>query len=109
MNLTHFANYRFKMSSGGEPPTSQAFTPFWIAGPGSPSTPVVGNPVANPVPSADLGSLGGPGVANSVQPTMSQDITTMANAVPHDDFTNGLPEVQAPPQPQQTVVRRTTY
>ncbi|XP_069969713.1 uncharacterized protein [Penaeus vannamei] len=90
------------MSSGGEPPTSQAFTPFWIAGPGSPSTPVVGNPVANPVPSADLGSLGGPGVASNVQPTMSQDITTMANAVPHDDFTNGLPEVQAPPQPQQT-------
>ncbi|KAK8727399.1 hypothetical protein OTU49_009537 [Cherax quadricarinatus] len=90
------------MSSNGEPPTSQAFTPFWIAGPGSPSAPVVGNPVANPVPSSDLGTLGPAGVASTVQPTMSQDITTMANAVPHDDFTNGLPEAQPPPpQPQQ--------
>ncbi|KAG7170881.1 Guanine deaminase-like 1 [Homarus americanus] len=89
------------MSSGGEPPTSQAFTPFWIAGPGSPSTPVVGNPVANPVPSSDLGTLGAAGVASTVPPTMSQDITTMANAVPHDDFTNGLPETQPPQQPQQ--------
>ncbi|XP_045594136.1 uncharacterized protein [Procambarus clarkii] len=90
------------MSSNGEPPTSQAFTPFWIAGPGSPSAPVVGNPVANPVPSSDLGTLGPAGVASTVQPTMSQDITTMANAVPHDDFTNGLPETQPPqPQPQQ--------
>ncbi|XP_071544782.1 uncharacterized protein [Panulirus ornatus] len=89
------------MSSGGEPPTSQAFTPFWIAGPGSPSTPVVGNPVANPVPTSDLGTLGATGVASTVPPTMAQDITTMANAVPHDDFTNGLPEAQPPPQPQQ--------
>ncbi|KAK3882711.1 hypothetical protein Pcinc_012917 [Petrolisthes cinctipes] len=87
------------MSSGGEPPTSQAFTPFWIAGPGSPTAPVVGNPVANPVPTSDLGTLGAAGVANAVPPTMSQDITTMANAVPHDDF-NGLPE--PPPPPPQT-------
>lgn len=88
------------MSSGGEPPTSQAFTPFWIAGPGSPTAPVVGNPVANPVPTSDLGSLGAAGVANAVPPTMSQDITTMANAVPHDDF-NGLPEPPPPPQAQE--------
>lgn len=92
-----FAFFRDTMSSGGEPPTSQAFTPFWIAGPGSPSAPVVGNPVANPVPTSDLGTLGAGGVSSAVPPTMSQDITTMANAVPHDDFTNGLPE--APPQP----------
>ncbi|KAG0724631.1 hypothetical protein GWK47_040156 [Chionoecetes opilio] len=87
--------------SSGEPPTSQSFTPFWIAGPGSPSTPVVGNPVANPVAPADLASLGGGGVASSVPSAMSQDITTMANAVPHDDFTNGLSEPQAPPPPPE--------
>ncbi|XP_045123406.1 uncharacterized protein LOC123511511 isoform X2 [Portunus trituberculatus] len=90
------------MSSGGEPPTSQSFTPFWIAGPGSPSTPVVGNPVANPVPPTDLASLGGAGVASSVPSAMSQDITTMANAVPHDDFTNGLGEPSAPPPPPES-------
>lgn len=97
------------MSSGGEPPTSQAFTPFWIAGPGSPSTPVVGNPVANPVPTSDLGTLGATGVASTVPPTMAQDITTMANAVPHDDFTNGLPETQPPQQPQQPGVSFCLY
>ncbi|XP_066943920.1 uncharacterized protein [Macrobrachium rosenbergii] len=92
---------RVSMSSAGEPPTSQSFTSFWIAGPGSPSTPVVGNPVANPVPSSDMGNLGGAGTNNTVPTNMSQDITTMANAVPHDDFANGLSEPQANQQPRQ--------
>ena len=89
------------MSANNEPPTSQSFTPFWMAAPGSPATAVVGNPVANPVPTAEL-NMGSGGVSNSVPPTMSQDITTMANAVPHDDFTNSLTEPTQPSQQPQT-------
>ncbi|CAL4218515.1 unnamed protein product [Meganyctiphanes norvegica] len=78
------------MSSSGEPAASQSFTPFWIPAPGSPSTPVVGNPVANPVPNGELGNLSAAGVSTNTT-VMTQDITTMANAVPQE-FGNGLSE-----------------
>ncbi|KAL7633762.1 UNVERIFIED_CONTAM: hypothetical protein RMT77_015716 [Armadillidium vulgare] len=82
------------MSGGGEPTaTSQSYAPFvWINNAAtSPSTAVVGNPVANPVTNADIVNLGSGIGSSSVTPTLSHDITTMTNAVPHDEFTqNGL-------------------
>ncbi|KAK7086412.1 hypothetical protein SK128_028165 [Halocaridina rubra] len=92
---------RVSMSNAGDPPTSQSFTSFWFPGPSSPSTPVIGNPVANPVPTSDMGGLGNSSATNTIPSAMSQDITTMANAVPHDDFTNSLSEPQTSQQQRQ--------
>ena len=69
------------MSSGGDEPvsTSQSFTAFWMAGPGSPAPPIVGNPVTP----SDLAALN-----SSVASAQQVDLTTMTNAVPQDDFTS---------------------
>ena len=76
------------MSSNGEEgaSTSQSFTAFWMAGPESPATPIVGNPVANPVAAAELATLGSSEVVSASASVQQTNLTTMSNAVPHDEF-----------------------